>query len=129
MRSRYTAFVRGDIDHIENSHGSASPDRFDRASAEAMWRSVEWVGLEIYDTVDGGETDDTGIVEFGVSFKKDGVAQLHHERSTFTREDGRWAYIDGKIDPKGQPVKVQKQGRNDPCACGSGKKFKKCCGA
>ncbi|EKF9306232.1 SEC-C domain-containing protein, partial [Vibrio cholerae] len=21
-----------------------------------------------------------------------------------------------------------KQGRNDPCACGSGKKYKKCCG-
>ncbi len=30
----------------------------------------------------------------------------------------------------GEPVKlVPKQGRNEPCACGSGKKFKKCCGA
>jgi preprotein translocase subunit SecA len=29
-----------------------------------------------------------------------------------------------------QPVKVeQKVGRNDPCPCGSGKKYKKCCGA
>lgn len=27
------------------------------------------------------------------------------------------------------PIKVEKQvGRNDPCPCGSGKKFKKCCG-
>ena len=25
--------------------------------------------------------------------------------------------------------KVAKAGRNDPCPCGSGKKFKKCCGA
>lgn len=29
-----------------------------------------------------------------------------------------------------QPVQAApKQGRNDPCACGSGKKFKRCCGA
>jgi uncharacterized protein YecA (UPF0149 family) len=29
-----------------------------------------------------------------------------------------------------QPVLKGKQaGRNDPCPCGSGKKYKKCCGA
>jgi hypothetical protein len=27
------------------------------------------------------------------------------------------------------PARAQKTGRNDPCPCGSGKKFKKCCGA
>jgi preprotein translocase subunit SecA len=27
-----------------------------------------------------------------------------------------------------RPVKVKKIGRNDPCPCGSGKKYKKCCG-
>ena len=26
------------------------------------------------------------------------------------------------------PVRVTKVGRNDPCPCGSGKKYKKCCG-
>ncbi|MEK7817896.1 MAG: SEC-C metal-binding domain-containing protein, partial [Actinomycetota bacterium] len=26
------------------------------------------------------------------------------------------------------PRKVDKVGRNDPCPCGSGKKYKKCCG-
>ena len=33
-----------------------------------------------------------------------------------------------KGSPKGQPVRVVKIGRNDPCPCGSGKKYKKCCG-
>ena len=33
---------------------------------------------------------------------------------------------DGTV--KKQPRKVQKVGRNDPCPCGSGKKYKKCCG-
>jgi uncharacterized protein YecA (UPF0149 family) len=26
------------------------------------------------------------------------------------------------------PLRVEKTGRNDPCPCGSGKKYKKCCG-
>jgi preprotein translocase subunit SecA len=30
--------------------------------------------------------------------------------------------------PKQQPIRRQKIGRNDPCPCGSGKKYKKCCG-
>ena len=29
--------------------------------------------------------------------------------------------------PPNGPLKVNKRGRNDPCPCGSGKKFKKCC--
>lgn len=31
---------------------------------------------------------------------------------------------------KVEPIQADKQpGRNDPCPCGSGKKYKKCCGA
>ena len=41
------------------------------------------------------------------------------ERSRFLKENGQWYYIDGT-----RP----QFGRNDPCPCGSGKKFKKCCG-
>lgn len=35
---------------------------------------------------------------------------------------------DGKDHIKQAPKKVQKIGRNDPCPCGSGKKYKQCCG-
>ena len=35
---------------------------------------------------------------------------------------------DGKDHVKQAPKKVQKIGRNDPCPCGSGKKYKQCCG-
>jgi preprotein translocase subunit SecA len=31
--------------------------------------------------------------------------------------------------PRPEPVTVEKIGRNDPCPCGSGKKYKKCCGS
>jgi len=35
---------------------------------------------------------------------------------------------DGKDTVKAQPKKSIKVGRNDPCPCGSGKKYKQCCG-
>ena len=35
----------------------------------------------------------------------------------------------GEQDPVQQVVRGDKVGRNDPCPCGSGKKYKKCCGA
>ena len=30
--------------------------------------------------------------------------------------------------PAHRPEKQKKVGRNDPCPCGSGKKYKRCCG-
>ncbi|MBQ5389368.1 MAG: SEC-C domain-containing protein [Clostridia bacterium] len=39
-------------------------------------------------------------------------------------------FAGGKVPQKRAPVrKAEKVGRNDPCPCGSGKKYKKCCGA
>ena len=36
---------------------------------------------------------------------------------------------DGKEAAKQQPKRVAKKpGRNEPCSCGSGKKYKHCCG-
>lgn len=129
MRSRYTAFVRGDMAHVERTFVREEREKFDLAETEEMFGGVEWQGLEIVDTSDGGPDDETGIVEFAARFKKDGAALVHRERSTFQREDGKWVYVDGDIDLKETPRRVQKVGRNEPCPCGSGKKFKKCCGA
>lgn len=129
MRSRFTAFVHGDLDYIESTHAKEVRDDFNRSAAESTVKSVEWVGLEIRDTSEGGEDDDTGTVEFAARFKKDGELLVHHEKSNFRRQEGRWVYVDGKMNPKGKPRRVDKVGRNEPCPCGSGKKYKKCCGA
>lgn len=39
------------------------------------------------------------------------------------------SYSGGEEQNPAQPIRKQKVGRNDPCPCGSGKKYKKCCGA
>jgi len=128
MRSRYTAYVRGELEHIERTHASEVRASYNRSAAESTASSVEWIGLAIGETTGGGEGDDAGTVEFHARFIKDGRENVHHERSNFRREDGNWAYVDGKMNPGAKPVRVEKTGRNEPCPCGSGKKYKKCCG-
>ena len=128
MRSRYTAHVKLAAEYLTATQRGPRMTSFSRAEMEQSASSLTWVGLEIVDTEAGGPDDQHGTVEFIASFKKDGEAGVHHERSTFTRDGQRWLYTAGK-DPK-QPVRREtpKVGRNKPCPCGSGKKFKKCCG-
>ena len=129
MRSRYSAYVKGNIDHIEKTHGKEVRDDYNRSAAESMANSVKWLSLDIRETTGGGTEDNTGTVEFAATFHQDGEDRMHHERSDFKREQGQWVYTGGQMNPRGEPRRVQKVGRNEPCPCGSGKKFKKCCGA
>jgi SEC-C motif domain protein len=90
MRSRYTAYVLGDVDHLFRSwHPATRPDDL------AELPHVDWTGLEVMDVVEGGPGDEHGIVEFRARHA-DGVL---HERSRFSRRGGRWVYLDGELSP------------------------------
>jgi SEC-C motif-containing protein len=130
MRARYTAYTQGAIDFLL---ASVHPEHREDHDAEAVreWaENSEWHGLEILDTEDGGEDDASGTVEFVCLYTYDDDERRHHETATFARhDDGQWYFVEG------EPVKARpfvrtepKVGRNDPCPCGSGRKFKKCCG-
>lgn len=129
MRSRYTAHVMGNFDHVANTHAPEIRSTYNVSAAKAQAKGTEWVGLEIRETTGGGADDDVGTVTFTARFTENGQLNAHRERADFRREDGVWFYVDGKINPQIEPRRVDKVGRNDPCPCGSGKKFKKCCGA
>ena len=132
MRSRYTAFVMGNTAYLDKTctpELRAESDSIDEQSkAEAKPR---WLGLTILRTVKGGADDDTGQVEFTVKYRLSGKLHTRHELSDFRRIDGAWTFTASEFNPKGETVVRQgeKTGRNDPCPCGSEKKFKKCCGA
>jgi SEC-C motif-containing protein len=129
MRSRYSAYVRGVIDYIVDTHDPASRDEVDR-EASAQWsRETEWQGLDIVATRQGGPDDSEGYVEFIARGKTAGKPFSHHERSRFKKVEGRWYYLDDK--GKGETIRktTPEAGRNDPCPCGSGKKYKRCHGA
>jgi SEC-C motif-containing protein len=93
MRSRFSAFALGRDRYLQASWHPAT-----RPSTLELGDGVVWRRLQIVDTAGGGADDETGIVEFRASFRAaDDVAGLLHERSRFSRADGRWVYVDGEI--------------------------------
>jgi SEC-C motif-containing protein len=127
MRSRYTAFTQADLDYLETTLAPEAREDYDRSETETWVKDAKWHGLEVRS---GGEEGDQGSVEFVARYTINGKAFAHHELASFRKHDGRWAYVDGTMNPRPpQRIVDHKAGRNDPCPCGSGKKFKKCCGA
>ncbi|MCW8885969.1 MAG: YchJ family protein [Motiliproteus sp.] len=97
MRSRYTAFAIGRSDYLlKTTH----PDHRQELSIELLDEQISmttWSELEILETIQGSESDSTGVVSFIASFSSDeGEAQLH-ETSRFIRENEHWLYVDGEI--------------------------------
>lgn len=130
MRSRYSAFTVHAIDYLEQTLAPDRKNPFNRAETEKWSNESEWQGLDILGVEAGGPDDQEGRVAFRARFHFDGKDEVHLELSRFRRIDGRWLYVDGDVG-KVMPVTRHNDqpGRNDPCSCGSGKKFKKCCGA
>jgi len=58
----------------------------------------------------------------------DDMEEAFQRRKRRELEQARMAGA-GEMQPVQQVVRGDKVGRNDPCPCGSGKKYKKCCGA
>lgn len=128
MRSRYTAYTMGNIDYVERTCVAEERENFNRQEAQRVVAEITWQGLDVIRVVDGGAGDQTGQVEFVFCFSQNDKPYVQRELASFVREDGAWLYKDSEINPKTAPERVEQIGRNDPCTCGSGKKFKKCCG-
>jgi SEC-C motif domain protein len=127
MRSRYTAYVRGEVEYLLATHDESTRASVDPEAIARWSRDSEWTGLEIVATLAGGEADDTGVVEFIARGVTGNRPFAQRERSRFRKVDGAWFYIDGKA---GSPARAASSvGRNDPCPCGSGMKYKRCHGA
>ncbi len=144
MRSRYSAHVLGLVDYVVATyHPSCHAEDYRDAIADSV--NSHWLGLNVIhsEIADSGE----GFVEFEAFYQDDNEQFCLAERSRFLKEttDGvtQWYYIDGEypkqehelgpeLIPNAAPqqpiANPDKIGRNDPCVCGSGKKYKKCCG-
>jgi len=121
MRSRYSAFVLHNWPYLLQTWAPGCRQEHTPESLAAGPHPA-WVRLEIVSAP--LPEIDKGMVEFK-AWHRDGDS-LHclHERSRFVKLDGRWYYREGELFPH----PPRKLGRNDPCPCNSGKKFKKCCG-
>lgn len=144
MRSRYAAFTKADVGYLKKTLAPESRKDFDENSTRQWATSSRWKGLKILRSEKGAFADKKGVVEFVATYEQNGEVIEHHEVSTFRKADnGQWLFIDGDSHthaegeshdhhhhPKPQTIirEEAKIGRNDPCPCGSEKKYKKCCG-
>ena len=116
MKSRYTAFATNNYQYIFDTY---HPEKRDFTVEDlATQDGSHWIGLEIVDF-----DNEKGIVTFIAKYKDVDQIMIHKERSKFIFEDGRWFYYESLPFPK-----LEKTKPNEPCPCGSGKKYKKCCG-
>lgn len=85
MRSRYSAFARGDADYLLRTwHPRTRPDALD------LDDGTVWTGLEILDAA-GDE------VAFTARYRTAAGEGSMTERSRFARRGGRWFYVDGDV--------------------------------
>lgn len=117
MRSRYCAYVLKNIPYIVETTVPSQQALLNAAELQAWADGTHWLGLQI---VKNEILDKThSAVEFKAIFQGEAGEQTHEERSIFVNIDGRWYFVDPTV-----PLPTMKQ----PCVCGSGKKFKHCCG-
>jgi SEC-C motif-containing protein len=90
MRSRYSAFVRGDVPYLLVTWNTSQ-----RPADLTLEDGAKWLGLQIKQHRMTGP--DSAEVEFVARFRVSGKAIRQHERSRFVREDGRWFYVDGDV--------------------------------
>lgn len=128
MRSRYSAYVKKEIQYIMDTYTKKDQDAIDPEGTRKWAEESTWQGLEIRACEGGGLKDETGTVEFVAQYIQRGLAEKHHEVASFVKQDGTWLYDTGKIIPTTKVRVGEKLGRNDPCHCGSGKKYKHCHG-
>jgi len=132
MRSRYSAFTVKAIDYLYQSRLPDQRVDVNRSMLENWANAAQWQGLEIHSIEGDGPDRTEAIMDFSAHFRMAERKLVHREVATFRREGGRWYYVNGRLGaaaPSGPVRAATAAGRNDPCPCGSGRKFKKCCAA
>jgi len=124
MRSRFTAYANKNESYLLDTWSkSKRPEQIDFSKEDVVWTK-----LDIVKTKKGTKKDSKGIVEFKAYYISDNEAYVMTEISRFIKSADRWLYLDGIVKSVAKVDQQSNQGKNARCSCGSGKKFKRCCG-
>jgi SEC-C motif-containing protein len=93
MRSRYSAFVLGNIEYLMKSHHSTTRPEAEKEEILKWAKAVDWIRLEVLSCSNGLENDPEGTVEFKAYFKENSIVSVIHEDSKFIREHNYWVYL------------------------------------
>ena len=117
MRSRYTAYVLKNIPYIVATTVPSQQTLLETHLLQEWADNTTWLGLKILKTENLTKTQ--SAVEFKAIFQGEEGELAHQERSIFVKIENSWYFVDPTVS-----LPTMKQ----PCVCGSGKKFKHCCG-
>lgn len=124
MRSRFTAYAIHRYDYALNTYSREKRSTLSVTQLEESAAGAVWFALSVMPSQTVSLDNESDMVEFtAYYFEGKSLFQLH-ETSSFLKEEGRWRYHDGVLADDCGKVKY---GRNLPCLCNSGKKFKQCC--
>ena len=123
MRSRFTAHVARDYPYLHRSYAGTASEAYVELPDEP---AIGWTRLEIH-SHDPDVQPGLSHVEFSAYYVEAGQEYVLQEKAEFRKQAAGWIYT-RPIRNGPAPVKAAvKVGRNDPCPCGSGKKYKHCC--
>lgn len=77
---------------------------------------------------EGDEDEDDDQLDDVVTYDEDGTPRCPDCGAVMHYIDGSWVHEGDVEEPKSAQPKIRSVGRNDPCPCGSGKKYKHCHG-
>jgi SEC-C motif-containing protein len=124
MRARFTAHVVHNFKFVHDTYRPTAGKPFvDEEGASP----VLWTRLEVHSHEPGNDPD-KAFVDFSAYGTEEGVEKVLHEKAEFLRVNGNWLYNrEARLGPAPFKSAAPKVGRNEPCPCGSGKKYKHCC--
>lgn len=122
MRSRYSAFCHGQAGYLHQSCVPALREAQSVAALQPFIEQTHFTRLQLLSASPADPASDHGFVEFQVYFIQDNQLHSFQEHSLFERLQGQWYYASGRLTD----FPSRKISRNEPCPCGSGKKFKSC---
>ena len=88
MRSRYSAYALHLIDYLWDTTHPSKRYLYNKADIEKWAKDNHWLRLEIV----GAKKD---VVEFKAFYQQGLRDFVHHERSVFKKENGKWYYFSG----------------------------------
>jgi SEC-C motif-containing protein len=122
MRSRFTAYMLKNYQYILDTYTSAKRTNLTIKQLSESAQDTQWLSLQVL--AHQSQTH-TAQVEFKAFYQVHNVYYVMHELSDFILESGKWLYNHGAMQKGSGEFSPE---RNSQCLCGSGKKFKKCCG-
>ena len=124
MRARFTAHATRDFAFLHRTHRPTARRPYVPAPGEP---ATVWTRLVVHGHGPGASPE-LAYVDFSAYGMEGGVEHVLHEKAEFIREDGAWLYTRALREGP-EPIRNagKRPGRNDPCPCGSGKKYKHCC--